>query len=205
MIFFLKGIVLGFLVAAPIGPIGILCINRTLRLSSLHGFLTGLGAATADGCYGLVAAFGLTAISSLLIGHQTLICLSGGIFLLYFGASLFVSRPSDFRAQDGSNSLLATYLSAFALTFTNPMTILSFTAAFATMGLVSNSSHGILSALTLVLGVFSGSAIWGLILSVVTGIFRQSMTAERMVWINRLSGSVILIFALTTVFSAFRS
>lgn len=203
MNFFVKGVLLGFSVAAPVGPIGILCIHRTLRCSRLHGLLTGLGAATADAMYGVVAGFGLAAISLALIEHQTPIRLFGGFFLLYLGMKTFVSKPQDSQQTGNADSLSSAYLSALALTVTNPMTIFSFIAAFAAMGLGGKADSGYASATSLVFGVFAGSALWWLLLSSVTGAFRTRLTTQRMQWINRLSGTSIMVFGALAIVRGF--
>jgi threonine/homoserine/homoserine lactone efflux protein len=200
-----KGALLGFSVAAPVGPIGVLCITRTLRFGSKYGFLTGMGAATADCLYGLVAGLSLASISSALIQQQHWIRLVGGLFLLYLGWKVFSSRPSTSTKGADGGSLLAAYLSSFALTVTNPMTILSFTAAFAGLGLGSAPDSTLSEGLWLVAGVFSGSAFWWLILSLGTGIFRQKVSERHLHWINRASGFVILSFAAIALSHTIRS
>ena len=133
--FFLKGLLIGFSIAAPVGPIGLLCIQRTIANGRTSGLVTGLGAATADGLYGVVAAFGLTAISSFPVGQQFWFRLVGGIFLLYLGTKAFLSKPAGKAATSSQGSLFSAYGSTVFLTITNPMTILSFAAVFAGLGL----------------------------------------------------------------------
>ena len=195
-LFLLKGFVIGFAIAAPVGPIGILCIRRTLANGRLTGFISGLGAATADMCYGAVAAFGLTVIQDLLVGMQFWLHLLGGIFLLYLGIHIFLSRPAEKEAVVRKNrGILSAYFSTFGLTLTNPATILSFTVIFT--GLRLGETHGdYLSAVFLVLGVFFGSAAWWLTLSGIVGIFREKFTTSWMIWVNRLAGSIIAVFGL---------
>src|SRR5512142_2363186 len=154
---FLRGLVIGFSIAAPVGPIGVLCIRRTLANGRAAGLATGLGAATADGMYGCVAGFGLTFISSVLINQQMWLRLFGGLFLCYLGIRTLLSKPSGQEAKMGGNGLLGSYASTFLLTVTNPMTILSFAAIFAGLGL-ANTNGDYASAVILVLGVFLGSA-----------------------------------------------
>ena len=161
---FLRGLVIGFSIAAPVGPIGVLCIRRTLANGRAAGLATGLGAATADGMYGCVAGFGLTFISSVLIDQQLWLRLFGGLFLCYLGIKTLLSRPAEQEAKAGGTGLLGSYASTFLLTVTNPMTILSFAAIFAGLGL-ANTSGSYASAVILVLGVFLGSATWWLLLS----------------------------------------
>src|SRR5690348_1666771 len=120
---FIRGAILGFSIAAPVGPIGVLCIRRTLAEGRVVGLLSGLGAATADACYGSVAAFGLTAISRQLMGHQDALRLVGGIFLLYLGLRTFLATPVQSIKSGQRSHLLGNYLSTLGLTLTNPTTI----------------------------------------------------------------------------------
>src|SRR3989338_2198821 len=131
----LKGLILGFLIAAPVGPIGVLCIQRTLTKGRISGFVSGLGAATADAFYGAVAAFGLVIISNFLIEQQFILRLVGGVFFLYIGIKSFYSKPKEVDTDTKINAGLAKdYISTVFLTVTNPMTIISFTALFAGVG-----------------------------------------------------------------------
>jgi len=157
MRFFLKGLLLGFSIAAPVGPIGVLCIRRTLAEGRASGLVSGLGAATADAVYGCVAAFGLTLISNLILGLRTWLNLAGGAFLCYLGARTFLAKPAEEAAPAVDSGLVRAYLTTFALTLTNPMTILSFAATFAGLGLAGEPG-GYGASLALVCGVFTGSA-----------------------------------------------
>jgi threonine/homoserine/homoserine lactone efflux protein len=201
---FFRGLVIGFSIAAPVGPIGVLCIRRTLADGQISGLVSGLGAATADALYGCVAGFGLTFISSFLVGQKMWLSLFGGLFLLYLGLKTLVSKPAEKEATIRQNGLLGSYLSTFLLTLTNPMTILSFAAVFAALGL-GNTSGSYASALTLVVGVFLGSAIWWLFLSGGVGLLRDKFNTQGLLWVNRISGLVITIFgiiALTNLMSS---
>jgi threonine/homoserine/homoserine lactone efflux protein len=196
-----NGLVLGFSIAAPVGPIGILCIRRTLSNGRLSGFISGMGAATADAVYGFIAAFGLTFISNLLIANNDLLSLIGGLFLLYLGIKTLLSRPASEAAkvETRGRGLVGMYLSTLFLTLTNPMTILSFLAIFAGAGIASASSD-YLSAGVIVLGVFGGSAAWWLLLSLGVSLFRSRFDGRVMLWVNRLSGVLIIAFALWVLF-----
>jgi threonine/homoserine/homoserine lactone efflux protein len=196
--FFLKGLIIGFSIAAPVGPIGILCIRRTLASGRITGLLSGLGAATADAFYGSIAAFGLTFISSFLIQQQTWLRLVGGAFLCYLGIRTVLSKPVDVSITGSPASLLNAYASTFLLTLTNPLTILSFAAIFAGFGLaaVRNSYP---SAGLMVLGVFLGSSSWWLILSSLTGWLKSRLNLAALTWIHRLSGLILLGFGLASM------
>jgi threonine/homoserine/homoserine lactone efflux protein len=155
-----KGLVIGLSIAAPVGPIGVLCIRRTLAEGMPSGFFSGLGAATADAFYGAVAGFGLTVVSGLLVSQQMWTRLLGGLFLVFLGVKTFLSEPSERAASASGKGLLAAYLSTLFLTLTNPMTILSFTVIFAGLGLGAMTGD-YLSAAALVLGVSSARRCGG--------------------------------------------
>ncbi len=193
--FFLRGLIIGFSIAAPVGPIGVLCIRRTLAQGHVFGFVSGLGAATADAIYGCIAGLGLTFISSLLIHQQIWLRLIGGAFLCYLGVKTFMSLPAEQAAKAKGNSLVGAYASTFLLTLTNPMTMLSFAAVFAGLGVASPRGNYTL-AIILVLGVFTGSALWWLMLSGGIGLFRTKLTPRRLQWVNRISGVLITAFGL---------
>jgi len=194
MLFALKGFLIGLAIAAPVGPIGVLCIRRTLADGRSIGFLSGLGAATADMSYGAVAAFGLTAIQNVLVSQQLWLHRLGGLFLIYLGVRTFLARPADIAATENTRlGGLSAYLSTLGLTLANPATIISFTFIFA--GLRLADSHGdYLSAAALVAGVFVGSAVWWLMLSGVVSLLRERFSSRWMMWVNRLAGAVICAF-----------
>ena len=196
--FFLKGLIMGFSIAAPVGPIGILCIRRTLAEGRVSGFVTGLGAATADAFYGSVAGFGLTFISGVLIHQQGGFRLVGGAFLCYLGLKTFLAKPAGQSASANGTGLLGAYVSTFFLTLTNPLTILAFAAIFAGLG-IARQGENYVSAGILVLGVFLGSALWWFILSSGVGLFRKRFDLQRLRWVNRASGIIILGFGLISL------
>lgn len=186
---------MGLAVAAPVGPIGLLCIQRTLQDGRVYGLATGLGAATADALYGLVAAFGLTIIASFFLEQQAWIALLGGLYLCYLGVRIIRSAPPESALQSQRGSLFRAYSTTFLLTLTNPLTILSFVAIFAGLGLAQGGDD-YLEAAILVAGVFCGSAAWWLLLSGGVSLIRRRVNAGTMVWINRLSGAIIIAFGL---------
>jgi threonine/homoserine/homoserine lactone efflux protein len=196
----LRGFIIGISIAAPVGPIGVLCIRRTLSDGRLSGLLSGLGAATADVLYGAIAAFGLSVIMDALIGQVLWLKLIGGLFLLYLGIKTLFSKPADEAARAKSSGLLSAYLSTFFLTITNPMTILSFIAIFAGLS-TPQSQNG--SPMILVAGVFAGSAAWWLTLSFGVSLMRERVTPKLMLWVNRISGMVIIIFGIYSLVSIF--
>lgn len=194
----LRGLLIGFSIAAPVGPIGVLCIRRTLADGRLSGLVSGLGAATADMLYGCVAGFGLTFISSFLVGQQLWLRLFGGLFLLYLGIKTLLSKPSEQAAKADGSGLFGAYFSTFLLTVTNPLTILSFVAIFAGLGL-ANTNRSYASALVLVLGVFIGSAAWWLLLTGGVGLFRAKFNTQGLLWVNRISGVIITVFGVAAL------
>jgi threonine/homoserine/homoserine lactone efflux protein len=191
--FFAKGVVIGFSIAAPVGPIGVLCIRRSLSDGALKGFSAGLGAATADALYGCVAGFGLTAVSGFLVQHRVGLGLAGGGFLCYLGARTLLSRPGPAAPARG-DSHLAVYASTLLLTLANPATILSFAAVFSALGLGISADY--LGAGALVGGVFAGSALWWLILSGGVGLLRSRVDASWMRAVNVASGCVLVCFGI---------
>lgn len=201
MSFFLKGIILGFSIAAPVGPIGVLCIRRTLQFGRFSGLFSGLGAAIADMIYAVIAAFGLTFISNFLMSGQFWLQLIGGGFLLYLGWKTFFSKVGGKPSDISHSTLMNDFLSTFFLTITNPMTILSFLAVFAGLGL-SNIQGSYVEAALLVMGVFLGSAAWWLLLSEGVTLFRKKVSEKVMKWINRVAGMIITAFGLAALILA---
>ncbi|CAM5194828.1 hypothetical protein UACE39S_02295 [Ureibacillus acetophenoni] len=190
----IKGLIIGFSIAAPVGPIGILCIKRTLEHGRFVGFVSGLGAATADGLYGLIAGLGLTVITNFLIGQQWWLQIIGGAFLCYLGVKIFFSKPSNKSAKAEGSKPFTAYISTFFLTITNPVTILSFIAIFSGLGITHNYSTSL--GLILVLGVFLGSTLWWLLLSNIAGIISNRMKNFSLGIVNRISGVILLLFGL---------
>jgi threonine/homoserine/homoserine lactone efflux protein len=184
---FARGFVLGFSIAAVVGPIGLLCIRRTLLTGFAIGFASGLGAATADATYAAVASFGISALAAVLIDQRVWLRLIGGVFLLYLGVRTLLAAP----AQNASNlpttglRLAGAYSSTLALTLSNPMTILSFAAIFAGLGA---------SGTELVSGVFCGSAAWWLILAATVTRLRVRLRPRWFRGINLASGLLITAF-----------
>jgi len=196
----LSGVIIGFSIAAPVGPIGVLCIRRTLSEGRRAGLLTGLGAATADAVYGCIAGFGLIFISTVLVDQQMWLRFFGGLFLCYLGVKTFLAEPVEQVTSIKRHDLIGAYVSTFFLTLTNPMTILSFVAIFAGLGLASGGG-GYISATVLVLGVFLGSALWWFILSGSVGVFRTRFHAHWMQWVNRISSMIIAGFGTLALLS----
>lgn len=201
IIFLLKGLIIGFSIAMAIGPIALLCLARTIERGRLSGLAIGLGAATADGMYGLVAGFGLTFITSFLTEHDLWIRLVGGIFLLYLGMKIFLSKPNSTRATIKETGLFKSYLTTVFLTLTSPMTILVFMTIFAGLGTGTELVSDYLSSSFLILGVFAGSASFYFLLSFFVAIFRTRMTIKHLSFGSKLSGIIIGVFGVTSIIS----
>lgn len=193
-IFFLKGIAIGFAMAVPVGPIGILCIRKTLTEGRLRGMVIGLGAATADLFYASVAAFGLTFISDTLVSQRFWIRLVGGALLLFLGIRIFRALPKDPKIRINNGGVVRSYLTTVFLTLTNPLTIFAFLAVFAALGLGSELKN--FSATILVAGVFIGSCLWFLILSSGTILFKNKLDLDGLRWVNKIAGILIIISSL---------
>ncbi len=195
---FFRGLLLGFSIAAPVGPIGLLCLQRALRHGLLYGWLSGLGAATADAVYGALAASGLTFIASFFAAQSDGLQLAGALFLCCLGIKIFLTPPAANSAAPAIRGWVAAYTSTFLLTLTNPMTLLSFAAIFAGLG-VADTGAGRSAAGWLVGGVFTGSALWWLLLSSSAHWLRPKLDAPRLAWLNKGAGLFLIGFGLFTL------
>ncbi|MFA5058436.1 MAG: LysE family transporter [Opitutaceae bacterium] len=191
----LKGLVIGFAIAAPVGPINLLCLRRSLSDGRRVGFVSGLGAAFADTTYGVIAAAGLTAVTDFLIGHRVWLQLFGGAFLLVLG--VFTMRAHAPRREAAApvhvGRLRDAFVSTYVLTLANPMTIIAFTGVFAGLGLGWRTGRTI-DALQLIGGVFTGSSLWWLLLALLAGTFGRHLNDGTLRWINRIAGGIIAAF-----------
>jgi threonine/homoserine/homoserine lactone efflux protein len=198
---FLKGLAFGFILAASVGPMWVLCLRRTLAYGAAAGLASGMGIAVADGLYGAVAAFGLTAISGFLMSQSFWIGVVGTAFLIYLGLKTVMSKPENIQADDKPQSAATAFLTTLGLTLANPPTILAFVAIFAGLGLVSSSYA---AAALITLGVFLGSASWWLVLALGAGALRARIGPRLMRSINLVSGLSILAFAGWQIFDLLR-
>ena len=195
---FPKGFAIGFSIAAVLGPIGVLCVRRTLERGFLMGWISGLGAATADASYAALAAFGVSLATQLLVDQRLWLRLIGGAFLLVLGLRILRSAPAERAAAARSGAgLLGAYASTLALTLSNPMTILSFVGIFAGLGVGALQGDAPL----LVGGVFSGSAAWWLVLASLVSRLRARLTPRVHRWVNVASGLLICAFGLQAMAS----
>lgn len=190
LITLVKGIAVGIVIALPVGPVGVLCVRRSLFEGAAYGLVSGFGAAVADAIFGAIAALGLTFVRDWLLSYQDWFGLAGGIFLFAFGAKeLFLYRPREPEPLAGER-LFGAFMSAFALTLANPITLLSFAVIFAKVG--AEAVTGLVGASILVGGVFLGSLLWWLGLSFGIAALRNLAGEVVMLWLNRISGGILL-------------
>ena len=199
-IYILKGVVIGFALAAPVGPLGVLCIRRTLAYGSKRGLIVGLGAAIADILYGLVAAFGITLISDFIYHEQQWIRIIGGFFLIILGYHAFRSHPSTNTKINGTNGHIRAFFSTFIIALTNPMTLFSFAAVFASVGL-GDISDNFIFTLFLVIGIFFGTMSWFTILTSLVHFFREKISADGISLVNKIAGVILILFGIVAMFS----
>lgn len=196
--FFFKGVAVGFAIAAPVGPVGLLCIRRALADGRVSAWVAGLGAAVADTLYGAVAGLGLTLISDFLFAHRTLLSVVGGLFLLILGLRTFRTKSTLWQTPDIHMGLWRDFATSFVITLTNPATILAFMAVFASMGAVQVADDR-LNAGLLIAGVFVGSVLWWFCLSALAGAIRHKFSPKWLLWLNRGSGIILGIFGLAVL------
>ncbi len=198
----LKGVVIGFSLAAPIGPVGMMCIRRTLTHGHLRGFVSGLGAAAADSVYAIIAAFGITLISNFIVAQEYWIRLVGGILLIILGLRTIRVHPDDTPPKNGINGHASAFVTMFFLTFTNPMTLFAFAVVFAGMGAGSAVGQGnTLTASFLVAGVFLGSGLWFLLITSAVHFYKDKFKLWGLRVVNIISGSFILLCGIIILLS----
>lgn len=200
--FLAKGLVLGFSIAAPVGPIGVLCFRRALEKGFWPAVAGGLGTAVADAAYAAVAAFGITAVSALLLDFQRALAIVGGVALLWLGARAFRARPADRPAETDGRGLAPMFAATFLLTLANPATILSFAVVFAGLGLAGAMKGGA-AAGVLTLGVFGGSMLWWMLLAGTVSALRARVSRYALLWVNRGSGLLLGAFGIYVLAGAF--
>jgi threonine/homoserine/homoserine lactone efflux protein len=198
-----SGVVMGLVAAVPIGPVNLICIRRTFAFGSVNGFMSGLGAALGDGIFAAITGFGLTWIAQLIEGYATIIELIGGAMLVWFGWRTFTAPPMvrcmEERDSDGATNLLRAMASTFALTVTNPATLLAFTAMFASLGGLAGGAGSYVDAGFVVAGVVGGSTGWWLALTTIIGLFHTKIDETAMKRINHWSGALVGIFGLVVL------
>lgn len=199
---FVKGMVIGFLIAAPVGPINVLCVRRTLIHGRLAGIVSGLGAAAADTVFGALAAFGVRFITDQFIAHQFELSLVGALFLFVLGLRTLLRPPPPLEGGRDPTGLVADFTSTFLLTLTNPITIFSFIGIYVAFGIQADSRVDVGDWL-LLSGVFTGACTWWLLITNAAAMFRTRFTVVGFKWANRVAGLVILAFAVVVLWEAF--
>lgn len=201
--YILKGIIIGLSVSIPLGPIGILVIQKTLSQGKKTGFVTGLGAAFADFIYAIIASLGISIIIDSIVKHHIYFQIIGGLFLIYLGYKVFFTNPiKQLRQSNGGGSLIGDFLSTFLLTITNPMALLLFIGVFAGIGFL-DKQFDYQSIVYIILGVIIGTSLWWYILATLISLFRKKIRIRRLNWINKISGLVIFIFGIVAILSIF--
>lgn len=194
----LKGLLVGLIVSAPMGPIGVLCVQKTINKGRLQGFISGLGAATADTTYAVLATFGVTFITDFLSNNQLFFQIAGVVVLLFLGFKMLLKNPiQEYRyyRTPRRTGILGDYISVFFLTVSNPLTIIFFGVAFSMLGLMGDEST-LSNGITLVWSIFAGAVIWWFTLTYVIDIFRKHFRLRSIVWLNRISGIAIIVLSL---------
>lgn len=200
LIMFIKAVLAGVAIAAPVGPVGVMCVQRTLHEGRMAGLIAGLGAACADAVFGIIAAFGVAAITDWMLTHRTWLELIGGVLLLVLAVRIYTKQPNGKNKRPEPRTHVTAFASTFALTITNPITILAFAAVFASLGL-GMESLDVTGASILVGGVFLGSALWWVGIAASAGLLRNRINEDNMTWLNRGAGVLIGAFGLYALYS----
>jgi threonine/homoserine/homoserine lactone efflux protein len=191
-----KGILAGLAISAPVGPVNVLCISRTLSQGRKAGLISGLGAAAADTVYGAIAGFSLSFVIKFLLREEFWIRIGGGTLLVAIGVLYYFKKPQSLAVETRS-SAHSEFISAFLLNLTNPTTVLSFLAVLATLGMGHHRARWL--TLLLVAGIFSGAMLWWIVLSAATNRFRERFDDHAMLRMNRIAGLAIGGFGIVTL------
>jgi threonine/homoserine/homoserine lactone efflux protein len=205
VLFLLKGIMIGLLASIPLGPIGVICIQRTINKGRASGFFSGVGAATADTIFAVIAGFSLTFIINFIEEKQRILEVIGGIIVILLGIKTFYTNPVAQlrRHKKQQNKLIEDFLSVLLLTVTNPFAIFLFVGLFATLGLAYNGENIGLSLIALA-GVFLGGTLWWFTLSSLVNMFRKKFRLKQLWWINKIAGAVIFILGVLAIVNVVR-
>jgi len=187
--FLLRGAAAGIAISAPVGPVNVLCVSRTLTKGWFSGLVSSLGAAAADTFYGSIAGFSISFVIRFLIREQSKLRFFGGILLMLIGVWYFFRRPESLSKQTEGEASHSDFVTTFLLNLTNPTTVLSFLAVLAVLGL--SEKRPVPLTLLLIGGIFAGSMIWWLILIGLTNSFRGKFDDRAMFWMNRIGGIAI--------------
>jgi threonine/homoserine/homoserine lactone efflux protein len=192
-----RALVVGFTIAAAVGPISLLTIRRTIAHGRVYGLASGLGVATADASYAGIAAFGLTAVTSVLVSGRVALALVGGAIIVILGIRTMRMRPVEVAADVERPGLVGAYLSIYALTMTNPMTILAFAAVFAGLGFAVGASFA--DAAVITVAVWLGSSMWWVVLTGFVAWVRGRVSTTALTWVNRISGGALVAFGVAAI------
>jgi threonine/homoserine/homoserine lactone efflux protein len=198
----LRSLVIGFTIAATVGPITLLVVRRTIEHGRVYGLASGLGVAAADASYAGIAAFGLTAVTSLLVSGRVVLGFVGGLIIVLLGIRIMRSRPAVVARDVERPGLPGAFASIYALTMTNPLTILIFAAVFAGLGFAAGASY--LEAAVITLAVGSGSVLWWVVLTAAVAWARERVSTRALLWVNRVSGAALVVFGAFAIASALR-
>ena len=198
-----KGVIVGLLVSAPLGPIGVLCIQRTLNRGRISGFISGIGAAVADTLFAIIAALGLTIVIKFIEQQHNYFQIAGGLFVVYIGIKIFNTNPiKQLRLQRmGRTSLSQDFLSVLLLTLSNPLAILLFIAIMAGIN-IAEDKLSVLQMLILMMGIFGGAVLWWFFLSTIANRFRKRIRLRSIWWMNKITGSAVFLFGVFLIASA---
>jgi threonine/homoserine/homoserine lactone efflux protein len=195
----LKGILIGLMVSAPVGPVAVLCVRRTLQAGALCGYASAAGAVAADMIFGVIACFGVAAVAAILTDYSTPLRLIGGLLLLGMGIDSWRSRSGE-TTDAGQTALMKSFGSSFALTITNPMTIFAFTGLLAASDIVSHAMS-LDATLAVIFGIFLGVTLWWGGLVGVGIVLRRWLGPRDFRWLHYLSGALLLVFGVATLVS----
>jgi threonine/homoserine/homoserine lactone efflux protein len=198
----LRSLIIGFTIAMAVGPITLLVVRRTIEHGGIYGFVSGLGVAAADATYGGIAAFGLTAVTALLVSAHTILGIVGGAVIVLIGLRTIATRPSGPAPESARPGLPAAFASIYGLTMTNPLTIVLYAGVFAAIGLGAGGSF--VDAAVVTLAILLGSGLWWVVLCSLVAWVRGRVTPRALVWVNRLSGAALILFGAFAIIAALR-
>ncbi|HPW66764.1 MAG TPA: LysE family transporter [Salinivirgaceae bacterium] len=207
VVILVKGMLIGFAVSAPMGPIGVLCVQKTVNKGRFIGFMSGLGAASADSVYAIIAAFSLGFLQKFFTDNQFILQIVGICVLLFLGIKIFATNQTKQirkRARKKQSGVFEDFISVFFLTLSNPLTIIFFGASIAALG-IFEYEHTFLTQIIIVLGVFIGAALWWFLLTGFVNLFRHKFRLKQLWWMNKISGGIIIILTLIAAIGMYLS
>jgi len=196
-VLFFKALFVGVVVAAPMGPVNVLCIHRTLTRGRFDGFVTGLGGALGDGFFAVVAALGLSTAANFILQNEAWFRIPGGIFLIVMGVIIWRRHPHIERREAGGNGMIRSFFSSFFLTVTNPITVAAFAGFFVALGLVTG--FHVVAAGLVIAGVFAGSALWWLGIVTITGLLHGKIEDRHLEMFNHIVAIVIIVLGVYAI------